>query len=128
MPATQPMFNDLSLPVGTFTASLGGASFTPVTYYCENFSYSNQQTVTNVPNEIGAIRGRIINDVDKGGSMTLTLPSTAATSFPRLGLTGSIPPGFASGSAVNFMIAGIDQSRTPTDYGKVNVQWLIANP
>lgn len=128
MPATSPQFNDLSLPVGTFTASFGGGTFTPVTYYVENFSYNNQQTITNVPNEIGAIRGRIIIDIDKGGSMTLTLPSTAATSFPKLGLTGSIPAGFASGSAVTCMISGIDQSRTPTDYGKVNVQWMLANP
>lgn len=125
MPLNTPSINDLSLPVGTFTASFGG-NMTPVTYYVENFTYNNVQSITNVPNEIGATRGRIGLDLDKGGSMTLTLPN--ASSFPKFGATGSIPPGFASGSAVTVFISGLSQNRGVNDYGKVDVEWLLANP
>ena len=129
MPTNLPDFNDTGIGYGTKLLTLaGGVNNMPsTTYYVEDWSADTQVNIVNIPNEVGKIRGRVIVDLDKGGSATLQLMSGSLV--PRIGATGSVDAGYAAtGSACTIMVSGVSTPRSVNDYSKCTIQWLLANP
>lgn len=131
MPTNVVDFNDLNVPYGAVTMSLGGGNnnMANTTYYIEDWSADTDVNIVNIPNEVGKIRGRVIVDRDKTGTATLQLPNTTSLVVPKIGATGSMPPQFcATGSATTIMVSGVSTPRSINDYAKCTINWMLASP
>lgn len=114
MPANQPAINDLNIGgLGTPSLVLGGGTptMTPTSYYVVNSNFNQSVIEETVPNNIGFILGRIVNEQDLLGTIEIQLWTTG--SIPSFGATGSIPVGYAP-TGSNLTILTIPTSKAST--------------
>lgn len=105
MPANTPAINDLNIEgLGTPNLILGGGTppMAPTTYYVVDSSFNQSVIEEKVLNNLGYTVGRIVNEDDLLGTITIQLRTTG--SIPSFGATGSISLGYApTGSAINIL-------------------------
>jgi hypothetical protein len=114
MPANAPAINDLNIQaLGTPTLTLGGGTptMTPTSYYVVDSTFNQSLLEEKVINNIGYTLGRIVNEDDLVGTITIQIHTSG--SIPSFGATGSIAQGYApTGSAMTILTIPTSKAST----------------